>query len=99
MVLWCVLKLVIRRIASGAFCERFWCRPRSVAIYVYLGAAWWELQSDLLLVATCSVLIGVWEKLYWELRTAAISSRLGTLLWVPQCELRPAANSAELMAT
>lgn len=70
-----------------------------MAIYVYLGAAWWELQSDLLLVATCSMLIGVWEKLYWELRTAAISSRLGTLLWVPRCELRLAANSDELMAT
>lgn len=53
-----------------------WCRPRLVAAYALPGAAWYELQSDMQIIATCARLGGVLEKLKCELRLFA-SFRLG----------------------
>lgn len=40
--------------------EGICCKPRSASISALLEAAWWELQYDLPLVATCAGLRGTW---------------------------------------
>lgn len=50
------LKLVTMCVGTGASEEGLWCRPRSAAACVQPGATWYELQSDLQMVATCAEL-------------------------------------------
>lgn len=69
----------------GARWEVLWCRTRSASICAQFGATWWELQSDLQLVAACVGLKGAWKKLCWELMLAATIAEHGDPLcpaWV-----------------
>ena len=43
------------------------CRPKSAAICACLWSTWWELQSDLQLVAACAEPGDTWERLCCEL--------------------------------
>lgn len=88
MVLWCGLKPAARCIGSG--CSWEGAGQRLATICACLGAAYWELQHDLHLVATCAVLRGTCEMLCSKPRLGAPSAGLGTLWLASQYELRTA---------
>ena len=71
MVLWYGGKLTTRCVGSGPPGR---CLPRSPAIRAPPGATWYELRSDLNMVAYCVGLGGAWEKQSCELRPATATA-------------------------
>lgn len=63
MLQWYGLKLAVEYFVSRASWEGLWGRPMSVAACAFPRAMWYELQSDLQMVATYAGLGHAWERL------------------------------------